>query len=125
MSSRLTIFVKSLRSEVIKKKIILQEKKRRNSNVKSFEVRVHMKNGTHFNNAVKKISNTENIRSNTKKHQVPNISKKYQIHIQYLDEKSCGENNSYHTLTQIISQIPIMFDENCVGHSSKTEINSI
>lgn len=67
MSSRLTIFVKSLRSEVIQKNT-LGKKKKRNSNVKSFEVRVHMKNGTHFNNAVKKISNTENIRSNTKKH---------------------------------------------------------
>lgn len=55
MSSRLTIFVKSLRSEVIQKKIILRKKKKkRNSNVKSFEVRVHMKNGTHFNNAVEK-----------------------------------------------------------------------
>lgn len=68
MSSRLTIFVKSLRSEVIQKKLYYRKKKKRNSNVKSFEVRVHMKNGTHFNNAVKKISNTENIRSNTKKH---------------------------------------------------------
>lgn len=29
--------------------------------------------------------------------------------------KNCGENNGYHTLTQIISQIS-MFDKNCVGH---------
>lgn len=31
--------------------------------LKSFKVTVHMKNGTHFNNAVEKISNTKIIRS--------------------------------------------------------------
>lgn len=65
-----------------------------------------MKNGTHFNNAVKKMSKTKNIRS-------PTLAKK----IRYIFNINCGENNGYHTLTQIpvISQIS-MFDKNCVGH---------
>lgn len=67
MSSRLTIFVKCFRSQVLKKYTIVQEGKKRNifKTLKSFKVRVHMKNGTQFNNAVKKMSNTKNIRSLT------------------------------------------------------------
>lgn len=56
MSSRLTIFVKCLRSQVLKKIYYStgREKKEIFKTLQSFEVRVHMKNGSHFNNAVKK-----------------------------------------------------------------------
>lgn len=56
MSSRLTIFVKCLRSQVLKKIYYStgREKKEIFKTLQSFKVRVHMKNGSHFNNAVKK-----------------------------------------------------------------------
>lgn len=50
------------------------------------------------------MSKTKNIRS-------PTLAKK----IRYIFNINCGENNGYHTLIQIISQIS-MFDKNCVGH---------
>lgn len=67
MSSRLTIFVKCFRSQVLKKIYYSTGREKRNifKTFKSFKVRVHMKNGTQFNNAVKKMSNTKNIRSLT------------------------------------------------------------
>lgn len=55
MSSRLTIFVKCLRSQVLKKIYYSTGREKKIfKTLQSFEVRVHMKNGTHFNNAVKK-----------------------------------------------------------------------
>lgn len=56
MSSRLTLFVKCFRSQVLKKIYYStgREKKEIFKTLQSFKVRVHMKNGSHFNNAVKK-----------------------------------------------------------------------
>lgn len=53
------------------------------------------------------MSNTKNIRS-------PTLAKNIR-YIFNIKVKICGENNGYHTLTQIISQIST-FDKNCVGH---------